>query len=516
LVERGGPNKPVGPRGSKPSKASPKRAGAGDKGKALHEAKKRLKLRVIDGTKGIDPTGGPDVVDDIYDCTDTGNCERLAARHGHVIRYVPSWLEYLHYVEGQWRRDTAGVHLERFAKDTMRLIHKEAEGVSDDARKPILSWEKKSAAAPRLHAMIDLLKSEPNITVNHTALDVDRYTFNVKNGTLDLKTGELRPHNAKDLLTKRVSIEYNKKAKAPRWHKFLKEILPDVAVRNFMHRFMGYCLTGDVSERMFVILLGAGKNGKSAFLNAIESVMEEYATTAAPTLLVARDTEAHPTEVADLFGARLAVSSETKKGATFDEERVKRLTGNDRLKARRMHENFWHFEPTHKLLIASNHKPRVKDATDSFWDRVAIVPFDVRIDDSKVDRDLGIKLRAEREGILAWMVEGCLLWQQEGLKAPAAVREATEEYREEEDIVGRFLDECCAFDKKTITTETSQLMKVHKIWAEGLNLYPVSAKELAVKLRAEGCTATKTTKGYAAWKGVQLTQDVKYNDKRRA
>jgi len=487
-----------------------------DKDRDPRESKKLRKergLRIVQsGTKGIDPTGGPDVVDDIYDCTDMGNYERLAARYGHVIRYVPSWHEYIYFKDGYWHRDIAGVHLGRFAKDTVRKIHTEADGVSDDAKKPFIAWERKSSAAPRLHAMVDLLKSEPNIEVDHTELDVNRWLFNVKNGTLDLKTGERRSHDPKDLITKRVPVDYNKNAKAPRWNKFLKEILPDAEVRAFVHRFMGYCLTGDVGERIFVIFLGVGRNGKTAFLNAIQSVMGTYATTAAPTLLVAKDFDSHPTEVADLHGARLAVTSETKKGATFDEERVKRLTGKDRLKARRMHEDFWHFDPTHKLLLASNHKPRVRDATPSFWDRVAMVPFNFRVEESKIDLKLDDKFFDEREGLLAWLVEGCLLWQKEGLKRPAAVREATEEYREEEDIVGRFFEECCSFDKKSEASETADIMRVNKTWSDGLNLYPISSKEMAEKLRANGCEPTKTAEGKAAWKGVKLLVKIKLNN----
>lgn len=473
------------------------------------EARKRLRA-IPGGTNAVVPEEDKDRVLEIFDNSDTGNAERLAARFGDRICFVATWGEHLVYTGTHWKRDTKGVQVGRYAKQTVNAMCDEIKYLNTAARKPLEKWRRKSASKGGRHAMIDLLKHEDGIAVEHTDLDVDRWALNVANGTLDLKTCALRPHDPKDLITKHIPVAYKKDAQAPRWRKFLGEVLPDKAVREFVHRFLGYCLTGDVGERMFVIFLGGGCNGKTAFLNAIEAVMGEYATTAAPTLLVAKERESHPTEVADLFQARLATTSETRKGATFDEERVKRLTGSDRLKARRMAEDFWQFEPTHKLLIASNHKPRVKDATDSFWDRVAIVLFNVRIPKSKIDRKLSAKLKEEREGILTWLVEGCRQWKEKGLAPPPGVREATQEYRSEEDIVGRFLAECCKQDSGAFT-RMAELMKFNKAWADGLNLYPCSSKELTEKLKAEpfSCTSYKRD-GVSGWKGIKITAALKY------
>ncbi len=487
------------------------------------EAGARGKLRMIPG--GIPGAGAgaggrarktstkpPDVnrILETFDLSDTGNAERLAAKFGAQVRFVATWGEHIFYKNGHWKRDTAGVQVGKLAKQAVASIPDENKDADNFEKKELDKWRKRSNSKGKRQAMVELLKHEDHIALDHTDLDQDRWLLNVANGTLDLRTGELKPHDPQDLITKLIPFAYNPKAKAPRWEKFLKEVLPDPDVRSFVHRFHGYCLTGDVSERIFAILLGSGCNGKTAFLNAIESVMGSYATTAAPTLLVAKEHDSHPTEIADLHGARLAVTSETKKGATFDEERVKRLTGTDRLKARRMREDFWHFDPTHKLLIASNHKPRVKDATDSFWDRVAIIPFNVRISRDKIDRKLGTKLKEEREGILTWLVDGCRLWREQGLKQPDPVCAATQEYRTEEDIVGRFLTECCMLDKKAFTL-TSDIMRVNKAWADGLNLFPVSSKELAEKLKAEpySCIPHKH-QGNMGWRGIVLTKKVKF------
>lgn len=445
-----------------------------------------------------------------FDCSDTGNAERLAANFGHHVHFVPSWEQYLVYTGKYWKRDTADVSIGRLAKETIAKMLGEAKHLDAFEKKALEKWKKKSASKGARRAMVDLLKHEEGIALDHEEFDKNPWLLNVANGTLDLRTGVPKPHDPKDLITKYIPIAYNSKAKAPRWRKFLEEVLPNEAVRAFVQRFFGYCLTGLVGERVFVVFMGGGCNGKTAFVNAIEHVLGQYTTTVAPTLLIAKPNESHPTETASLFGVRLGVVSETKKGSTFDEERVKRYTGGDRLAARRMHEDWWYFEPTHKLALLCNHRPRVRDATDSFWDRVAMVPFEVRIPKHRIDKELKSKLREEAEGILLWMVEGCAMWREKGLDPPREVADATLAYRNDEDVVGRFLNECCVAEKEAFTL-TSEIMKVNKVWAENLNLHQVSAKDLAERLQREpwNCAATKRM-GNMGWKGVKVTKKVSF------
>jgi putative DNA primase/helicase len=415
-----------------------------------------------------------------FDHTDTGNAERLTDLFLNEFHYVPAWSQFIVWDDQRWRQDVENLQMIGLAKRAIATIKVEAKAESDEKRRAtILKWYRSSRSRPRVEAMISLARAEGTVAIDHARLNKDPMLFNCKNGTIDLKTGKLRGHSPRDLLTQMAPYKYRPAATAPQWAKFLKEVTPDADVRVFLQRFVGYCLTGSVTARMFVVLFGGGRNGKSVFLRVLQTILGAYAISAAPTLLMARDSEAHPTEVADLFGVRLAIASEVKKGRVFDEEQVKRLTGNDTLKARRMREDFWEFTPTHKLILATNHKPRVKDTSDSFWDRIALVPFTVRIE--KVDPGLLDKLLAEAEGILAWAVKGCLAWRQHGLILPKAVREATREYRESEDGVGKFVEERM-IRGVNLTITNDDLHRAVKGWCEKNNLFVFSERLIAERL----------------------------------
>lgn len=438
--------------------------------------------------------------------TDVGNAERLVFSAGEDFRYIPAWGEYIVWSGRHWERDIGGVRMLRHAKEALGVIKRQASEAADEKKKKnFFKWYHQSQARSRLEAMVALARAETGVVASHAELDRKPWLLNVKNGTLDLKTGKLSPHAQNDMLTRTAPVKFDARAKAPRWDRFLKTVLPDPAVRRFVQKFIGYALTGQVTERMFVVFFGGGRNGKSVFLRVIQTMLGPYAASAAPGLLMSKETEGHPTEIADLFGIRLAIASEVKKGRTFDEEQVKRLTGNDQLKARRMREDYWEFEPTHKLMLAANHKPKVRDASDSFWDRIALIPFSVRIKDKDIDRDLLTKLQAELPGVLAWAVAGCALWRKEGLPIPEAVAAATKEYREGEDKVGRYLNERCVFGPRHVATN-EELSKSIKRWCENNNVYIFSDKDLAERLLDRSCERRTNLgeKKQRGWSGVAL------------
>ncbi len=378
----------------------------------------------------------------VYLCTDTGNAERLADRHGANLRYCYPWGKWLVYDGTRWRVDDRGAVV-RLAKDAARSIFEEAKEAPDaETAKRLGKWASSSLSESKLRAMISLAQSEPGIPVLPEEMDASPDLLNVLNGTIDLWTGELREHRREDLITKLAPVEYDPDASAPAWAQTLERVLPTPEVRAFFKKLCGYALTGDVSEHILPVLYGTGANGKSTILNALLEAAGEYGMQAAPDLLIAKR-GGHPTEVADLFGMRLVASIEVEDGRRLAEALVKSLTGGDKVRARRMRQDFWQFDPTHTAFLCTNHKPEIRGTDNAIWRRIRLIPFTETIPPAEQDKKLPEKLRSELPGILAWAVEGCLEWRREGLQAPEAVRKATAGYRSEMDVIGAFLrDEC--------------------------------------------------------------------------
>lgn len=438
-------------------------------------------------------------------CTDTGNAERMVAHFKEQLRYIPEWGAFLTWNDQHWEVDKGDLTARLFARKTAKLILTEAKVETDKKKTAVLRWGFQSQARRAIDSMIHLVKSD--VKASFKTLDKNPLLLNCPNGTVDLKTGKLRKHSPEDLITKNTGVFYRPTAKAPRWDSFLKQVLPDKRVRDFLQRYIGYAATGKVTERTFVMLRGDGRNGKSVFLRMVQTALGDYATTAAPQLLMATKGEQHPTDVADLRGARLAVSSEVRKGATFDEAKIKRLTGNDRLKARFMGQDFIEFEPTHKLILAVNPKPNVRDTTDSFWDRFCLVPFEVRI--TRVDPDLPEKLAKELPGILAWIVRGTMEWQKQGLGRPPVIEEATKAYRADEDKLGQFFQEKVQIDAKHGFVTYTKLMAVVVDWCKARDLHAFYEKDIVDRLAALGCDRSRGGSGSLGtkargWQGLKL------------
>ena len=375
-----------------------------------------------------------------FNNTDVGNSQRLIAHHGQDLLYCFPWGSWLVYDGTRYAVDESG-EIHRRAKQTVKGIYREAASAADDeTRKALAKHAVRSESENRIQAMISLAKSEA--PVMPADLDASPWLLNVSNGTIDLRTGELLEHRREDLLTKLAPVEYDPEASAPVWQATLERVLPSEEVRAFFKRLCGYAISGDVSEHILPVLYGTGANGKSTILNALLEAAGEYGMQAAPDLLIAKR-GGHPTEVADLFGMRLVASIEVEDGRRLAEALVKSLTGGDKVRARKMRQDFWQFDPTHTAFLCTNHKPEIRGTDNAIWRRIRLIPFTETIPPAEQDKKLPEKLRAELPGILTWCVEGCLEWQREGLQAPAEVRKATGAYRSEMDVIGAFLrDEC--------------------------------------------------------------------------
>ena len=413
--------------------------------------------------------------------------------------------------DGQrWCPDPKGKTMLWLTEEIVPRIHGEwmlADNKDDKDR--LWAWWHQSQSAPRKRAMVELVAGYPAAEARPEEFDADQMLFNTADGTLDLTTGTLRPYNPADFLTHTSAVHFVTNAKAPQWETFLAQVLPDPDVRQWLQTFIGYCLTGSVKERRIVVFFGTGRNGKSVLLRVLYELLGPYAGTIRPDMLLAKGHETHPTEEAALFGKRLVVTSEVQKGRRFDEEKVKGLTGGDVRAARRMHEDFWDLKPSAKIVVAVNHKPGVADASNSFWDRMVLVPFKVRIADEEVDKDLLKKLTAELPGILNWALEGCLRWQKEGMPIPETLQVASAAYRASEDRLADFFAECVEFHPLG-QVKHSELMELAKEWCERNGVYKPSDKAIGERLIESGAERYRSN-GVRYWRGAMLRKVRKPN-----
>ncbi|MDQ3362400.1 MAG: phage/plasmid primase, P4 family [Actinomycetota bacterium] len=441
----------------------------------------------------------------VHNLTDLGNSERFADRHGDDARYVYPWSAWLTWTGIRWEVDEGGATA-RMAKETVRAIYLEAADAGDsDRRKAISNHARSSESRSRIEAMIALAQSE--MPIRPDELDADPWMFNCENGTVDLRTGELREHDRADLLTKLAPVEYDPNAKAPAWGAFLARILPDVETRRFVQRMAGYSLSGSIREHVLPILYGTGANGKSTFLNTLMAAMGGYGQQSAPDLLLAKR-GSHPTELADLFGARLVASIEVEEGRRFNESLVKSLTGGDTIKARRLYENFWQFEPSHKVWLATNHRPDVRGTDQAIWRRIKLIPFTTAIPPEEQDTELPEKLLEELPGVLAWAVRGSLEWQRDGLGEPDAVRRATNQYRAVMDVLAGFLNERCVIGRDA-WAKFGSLYADYTEWCEESGERPESKRRFGEQLAERGYPASSGSRNVAIRRGIGLKEGEK-------
>ena len=398
--------------------------------------------------------------------TDLGNAERMASRYGQVLKHVRPWRKWLVWNGQLWQPDDLG-QVAAMAKMTMRKIYEEAAATTDkDERERIGKYALRCEASARIEAMMKLVWSEPRIPILPVDLDPDPWLFNCRNGTINLKTGALQPHDRSNMITRMAPVDYDYEAKSSVWESFLKDILPDEQLKRFVQRLFGIALTGSTSEQILPIFWGSGANGKSTILGAFRDMLGSgYAIMAPPNLLFVRQGESHPTERACLFGKRLVIDMESAEEKQLNEALVKQLTGSDAIEARRMREDFWSFNPSHTLILATNHRPVIQETKNAIWRRVKLVPFTVEIPEGLQIKDLAEQLKEEYSAILAWAVKGCLEWQRDGLMTPAAVEQATSEYRKDQDTLSLFFAEECILSP-SVSCKASRLYGTFKAFAE--------------------------------------------------
>ncbi|MCP3913993.1 MAG: hypothetical protein GY711_00375 [bacterium] len=356
--------------------------------------------------------------------TDTGNTQRLVDLHRERLLFVPECKSFAAWTGTRWDIDRSGGRVLGMTERVCEELHREASRLTfeSEERKKAYSWAMKSESKTAREAMVKLAKGHCKLHTRRSAFDSRPYLLGFENGVLDLETGELRPHDPRDLLTKGVQYDLDLAARCPRWEQFLKQTIPDPEIRAYLQRVIGLALIGEILEHQAFFLLGDGANGKSTLCRVLMNVLGPYAAPTPPKLLIRSKGDRHPTEFASLEGVRLAVATDEPDG-DLDEAKFKALTGGDQVEARGMRENGRALVPQHTFIIPVNTMPTVPGSKDAIWRRISIIPFEVRVPDDKVNPRLSQELRDERAGIMLWAIEGARAYLAGGLREPQALRE---------------------------------------------------------------------------------------------
>ncbi|MBZ0104613.1 MAG: DUF5906 domain-containing protein [Sulfuricella denitrificans] len=444
----------------------------------------------------------------IENLTDAGNARRLVRYHGSDIRFVPEFKNWLIWDSRRWLMDDDGAIMRR-SKDTATLIYSEArqaaEAANTDKAKQLASHAGKTQHINRLKAMIELAQSEAGIPIHQSELDRDNWLLGVSNGVVNLRTGLLREPRREDLITKLAFTIYDPNAKCPIFLGFIARTMGGKqALVDFIQRAVGYSFTGETTEQCLFFLYGSGQNGKSTLLNVIKEMLGDYAMQCpAETLMVKQSSGNASNDIARLRGARFVATSETEEGRRFAETMIKQLTGQDTISARFLFAEFFEFLPNFKIWLAANHKPVIRGDDFAIWRRIRLIPFTVTIPPEEKDSALPEKLRNELPGILAWAVQGCLEWQRQGLNPPEEVLAATEEYKNEMDLIGKWLEECCIVTTHA-TAKASSLYNSYKQWVEDNGGYPISGTKFGLKMGERGFKKEKS--GTMTYYGVGILE----------
>ncbi len=424
------------------------------------------------------------------------------------VRYCGRMGGWFHYNGKRWARAENG-EVERLAKETVRQLYTMAAAESDETRRrEMAKHATRSEAAGKIAAMLDLATSEGEVAIPPEAFDGDPWLLNTETGTVNLRTGEEQEHRAEDHITNLAGAPFDPDAPCPTYESFLSESSGgDETLISFLRRARGYSLTGITREQALFFKFGPEASGKSTDERIVQAVMGSYARTAEIATFLMSRRDAIRNDLAGLAGARMVSATEPDEGQTFDEKLVKHLTGEDRIKARFLfHENF-EFYPTFKIWLCGNHRPHIRSTGGATWRRVHVLPFNRTVPEEKRDGRLFEKLMAERAGILAWMVRGCLEWQRDGLHAPDTVRAATAEYRQAEDMLAPFIEECCVVGGAVRATAKS-LFATYRKWCEGAGERPMSQKRFGTRLNDRSFDSWRGTGGTRYWLGIGLRNDV--------
>lgn len=446
-------------------------------------------------------------MNDLERFTDFGNAERLIINNIQDIRYCRDSKKWLIWNGQRWIFDD-GIHMVRLAMDTIRKISEEATAVKEDPdlARQLLDHAIRSQTPSRVKAMIFLAQSDPDIQISSEALDADQMTLNCLNGVVDLRTGELQDHSRDKMMTKICPVNYNTEAVCPLFFDFVDEIMAgDIERIAYLQKIFGYCLTGRTCEQVLFFFVGDGANGKSTLLEIFREILGDYARHTPSTTLTSH--RGIRNDIARLKGARFVSSVEIGLGAKIDEVLVKQMTGGDPVTSRFLYNEYFELNPTFKLLIAMNNDPEIRGVDHGIWRRIRLIPFDKKITEDEIDKDILTKMKAEFPGILNWAVRGCLEWQKNGLTVPPKVSTMTQMLKSENDVVGLFLSDCCNTEPET-KISLKDLFELYHAWSLENACEVMPKKTFGGLLKQKGYRQCKSD-GKRFWRGISKKQVAK-------
>lgn len=429
---------------------------------------------------------------------------RFKADHGATARYCKKLRNWFIWDGKCWCADETDsqIHL---ARETIEKMREDAAKIPDQKTSlATLAKVNSCRSAKKVNAALQMVRSEDPIAVMTKQLDRSDWMLTCKNVTIDLRTGAPGPHDPAHLITKLAPVTYNAGALYPNWRDFLSETYRgNEEIIGFVRRWAGYCLTGSTSEHVMVFCYGTGANGKSVLMNTFRRVLGSYSAGVWPEALLANTMggDKHPADIAQMRGCRLVTTSEPDPGKKVSESRLKILVGSDKISARRMGKDWFEFIPTHKLMLASNHKPSIKSTDPGTWRRILLLPFENTIPTERRDKELENKLWLEASGILNWMLLGLREYLNGGLQVPLVLLDAADEYRQEQDMLGHFV---ATMDKPTLAntarSQATPLYEDYKAWCteEGMR-HPLTLTKFGTLMKERADMVHDTDSDGRVW-----------------
>lgn len=427
---------------------------------------------------------------------------RLALRFGTTLSALIA--EELKPLKERHALLQSGADMSAHLANPRKVPPAEEWAMLDELIPELQKWASKSEMASVINNALGLLKTLLDVPM--TSFDTDAWLLNVKNGTIDLRTGAMKPHDPNDRITRVIPIDYDPQAQAPRFIQFLSEIFADPQTRDYLHKYFGYSITGVNREQTLLVHWGKGRNGKNTLHRTIRNVLGPYAKVGPTGLLTAEKDGQFIHQLASLYGARWVSVDESDDGARLKEAAMKQMTGDDAVVGRHLYKSFFEYLPTFKLHFMTNHKPRIAGTDYGVWRRLLLLPYAKQFSDETADLTLTDKLGGEHPGILAWLVAGAARYNVEGLKVCPAIRQASDAYRANEDLLGQWLEERCVC-LAGVETPFAHIYASYSGWAKDAGAFVLSSKRLSQELleRPLGLSrALRTVKNVVTFVGIKL------------